>query len=303
MQSVPAVLLIGGVVAAATAHSLAASQPPDEGESAQAPVSEAESKPGPSRFSLDLKLRYESDYFFRGIVQRSDALNFQPSATLTFDLLRDQLFTVSLVGGIWNNLSDDLAPGGTGDLGEHWYELDAFTALSLGYDRWSLSGIYTWYYSPASDWDEYEDITFTLGFSDGGLWDDGARFSLNPWISLAVETDHAADGLDSGVWLGLGLTPTYDVGPTLLGPMTVATPFGVGLSLDDYYQRADGTDESFGYFEVGLVAAFDLTGKLGWAAPTLEVGAKYLRLGDVTEEYNGGDSDEIVVSVGLGWSF
>jgi len=256
-----------------------------------------------SRLSLDLKLRYESDYFFRGIVQRSDAFNVQPSGTLTVDVLRDQPITLSVFGGTWNNLSDDLSPGGSGDFGEHFYEADLFIGASLGYERWTLSGTYTWYFSPASDWDEYQDITFTLGFGDAGLWDEGERFSINPWISLAVETDHAADGSDSGVWLGLGVTPSYVVGETALGGLTLSAPIGVGLSLDDYYQRGDGSDETFGYLEVGVAAALDLSGKLGRAAPIVEVGAKFIHLGDSTEEYNGGDSEEVVVGVGLAWSF
>lgn len=200
-----------------------------------------------SRISLDVSLRYTSGYFYRGIVQKTDSFNLQPSVELGFELIETEEFSLSLLGGSWSNFSDDRAEGSSSSFTEYWYEHDAFVGLSAGIDRLSLGAVYTWYASPSSDFTEYEDLTLSLSYDDSGLWDDDGHFSLNPRVSVAFETRNAAVGPDSGVWLGLGIEPTVDLGECMLGPTTLSFPVGVGLSLDDYYQRGDGSSETFGY--------------------------------------------------------
>lgn len=282
----------------------ASSTPADEPDAASDDVPNATAQEETdSRYSLDLSIRYESDYFFRGLVQRSDAFNVEPSATLSYEVFRDEAFTLTAKAGIWNAFTDERASGATGSFGENWYEADLFAGVSLSYDRITLDAIYTWYLSPASDFASYEDITLTLGFDDSGLWEKEGRFAINPSASVALETRGAADGADSGAWLGLGVKPSYAVGETFLGPLTLAAPVGVGLSLSDYYQGPDGDSDTFGFFEVGLTAAFDLSERWGDAAPTLETGVKYLLLDGVTRDFNAGDENEFIWSVGLSWSF
>lgn len=256
-----------------------------------------------SRFSLDVSIRYTSDYFFRGIVQKNDSFNLQPSVELGFELMETEDFSLSLLGGSWSNFSDDRADGASGSFSEYWYEHDAYVGLSASIDRVSLGAIYTWYESPSSDFTDYEDLMLSVSFDDSGLWDDEGDFSLNPSVAIAFETRKAAVGPDSGVWLGLGIEPTIDLGESLLGPTTLSFPVGVGLSLDDYYQRADGSSDTFGYAEVGAKLSFDLADSLGSAAPTLDVGASYLFLDGALDDLNGGDSGELVFSAGLSWSF
>jgi hypothetical protein len=256
-----------------------------------------------SRLSLDLSLRYTSDYFFRGIVQKTDSFNLQPSIELGFELIDTEDFSLSLLGGSWSNFSGDRADGASGSFSEYWYEHDAYVGVSASIDRLNVGAIYTWYFSPSSDFTEYEDLTISFSFDDSGLWDDEGTFSLNPSMSVAFETRNAAVGPDSGVWLGLGIEPTVDLGESVLGPTTLSFPVNVGLSLDDYYQRADGSSDTFGYAEVGAKLSFDLADSLGSATPTLDVGASYLFLDGALDDLNGGDSGELVFSAGLSWSF
>jgi hypothetical protein len=267
------------------------------------PTLGGETQPSSSRFSLDLSVRFTSDYFFRGIAQKTDSFNLQPSAELGFTIVESGNFTLSVFGGTWSSFSDDRADGASGSFSEYWYEHDAYVGVSAGFGRVGLDAIYTWYASPSSDFTEYEDLTLSLSFDDSGLWDDGDRFSINPSVSVAFETKNAAVGPDSGVWLGLGLEPSVLLGETPLGPTTLSIPLAVGLSLDDYYQRADGSSETFGYAEVGVKLAFDLSGPLGSAAPTLDIGASYLFLEGALDDFNGGDSGELMFSAGLSWSF
>lgn len=267
----------------------------------QAPTASADSFA--SRLSLDLSLSYTSDYFFRGIVQKTDSFNLQPSAELGFRLVDTEAFSLSLIGGTWSNFSDDRADGASGSFSEYWYEHDAYVGLSASVDRLTFGAVYTWYYSLSSDFTEYEDLTLSFSFDDSGLWDDEGRFSVNPSVSVAFETRNAAVGPDSGVWLGLGIEPAIDLGQSPLGPTTLSFPMSVGLSLDDYYQRADGSSETFGYVEIGAKLTFELADSFGSAAPTLDVGASYLFLDGVLDDLNSGDSGELVFSVGLSWSF
>lgn len=255
------------------------------------------------KLSLDFAVRYESDYYFRGIVQRSDAFNVQPSAAATLEVIEHEGWTLSLTGGSWSNFSDDLAPGHNGDFDEHWYEHDAYAGLVLSVGRVTASAVYTWYFSPASDFKETEDITVTLAYDDAGLWDEGGIFAMNPSVSIAFETRNAASGPDSGVWLGLGLAPSVGLGEWSIGELTLSFPMSVGLSVDDYYQLSDGSSETFGYAEAGVKLTIDLAEELGKAAPTVDVGVRYLMLGGVLDDLNGGDEDEVVFSVGFGWSF
>lgn len=256
-----------------------------------------------SRFSVDLSIRYTSDYFFRGIVQKTDSFNVQPAAEIGFRLVESEDFSLSVFGGTWSNFSDDRADGASGSFGEYWYEHDAYLGISASFDRVTLDVIYTWYASPSSDFTEYEDLTLSLAFDDSGMWDDEGLFSVNPGVSVAFETHNAAVGPDSGVWFGLGLEPGILLGDSPLGPTTLSFPLAIGLSLDDYYQRANGSSDTFGYAEVGAKLVFELAGSLGSAAPTLDIVASYLFLDGALDEFNGGDSGELVFSTGLSWSF
>jgi hypothetical protein len=293
-ESIASVWLVLSCVAQAQTDATAGEPPPPP------PAEEADSMP---QFSGSVSLRYESDYFFRGIAQRTDSINIQPAASLSLKVIESGDFGLSIVGGWWNDFSDDRAPGSVDTFREHWYEADLYAGFAFEMGRFTLTPIYTWYLSPSVDYTEYEDITITLGFNDAGLWDEAERFAINPWISLAIETNDAAAGPDSGVWLGLGIRPTIAFGDTPLGQFALAFPVGVGIGLDDYYQRADGSSDSFGYAEVGIAASFALGDRLGPAAPTIDFGVRHLWLDGMTEEANGGDDGEFVFTAGLTWSF
>lgn len=255
------------------------------------------------RLSLDLSLTYASDYFFRGIVQRSEAFSLQPAAEIRFRLLDNESLSLSIVGGSWNNFSDRAAPGRTDAFAEHWYEHDAYAGVCLSTGRFTLDAVYTWYFSPASDFTEVEDGTLSLSYADSDHWGKDGLFSLNPSISFALETRNAASGPDSGVWFGLALEPTISLDDSFLGPVALSFPVGVGLSLDGYYQRADGSTDAFGYAEIGTKVSFQLNEKFNGAAPTLDLGASYLRLAGVLDDLNAGVANEVVFTLGLSWSF
>ncbi len=271
---------------------------------AQRPApAEAPPEPDASRLTIDLSLRYESGYFFRGIALRPDSFNLQPAATITFTILEEEDFSLAALGSVWNNLSDDTAPGSSGSFAEHWYEVDFVAGVALTLDRVWLTAVYNWYESPASDFVGTQDVTLTFGYDDAGLWDEGGVFALNPGLTVAVDTRGAASGPDGGVWLGVGARPTVLLGWTALGGCSLTFPTGVGLSLHDYYQSPDGESSTYGYFETGAVVKFNLAERFGPAAPAIDFGFRYLNIGGVLKDYNDGNGDELILTAGLAWQF
>lgn len=264
---------------------------------------EPNAAPDASPFSLELSLRYESGYYFRGVAQRPDAFNFQPAATLYFTFLDADGISLSVFGGVWNDFSSDTAPGSSGAFTEHWYEVDYLAGLSLTLDRLTLTAVYDWYESPASDFEGTQDVTLTLELDDAGLWGTDGFFSINPAVALSIDTEGAAAGNDGGVWLGLGVRPALALGATAVGDVTLAFPTGVGLGFSDYYQSEDGASSTFGYFETGAALEIDLAPRFGDLAPTVDIGVRWLHLDGVTREFNDGNADEAIFSVGMLWTF
>jgi len=81
--------------------------------------------------------------------------------------------------------------------------------------------------------------------------------------------------------------------------LDVSIPIAVGLSLGDYFEDANG-DDTFGFFQSGLVAGFDLgfvPGRLG--AWSVSLGGHVLVLGDNTAAANDDGSSELIAMGGL----
>lgn len=255
------------------------------------------------RTTLDFSLVATSDYTFRGIVQRRDTLNLQPAAELGFRLTDGDAGTWKLLAGGWHNFSDEVAAGADSSFSEHWYEHDAYLGISLARERLLAKAAYTWYDSPSQDFADVQDLTLSCAVEDEGWWSWASGFALRPSVSVAVETHNAASGPDSGIWLGIAAEPGASMGRTPLGTLRLGAPLAAGWSLDDYYQRSDGTTESFGYVEVGLRFLFALDEGNPFGASAWEVGATWLQLGGVLEELNGGDADDLSFRIGMQWSW
>lgn len=70
-------------------------------------------------------------------------------------------------------------------------------------------------------------------------------------------------------------------------PLGMSVPVAVGLSLSDYYE-ANGQDNSFGFFSVGLMARIPLSGvPAGYGSWELAGCIQFLVFGDGLEAING----------------
>lgn len=269
------------------------------GEQPSAPQ-QAEQATG-SALTLQLSLDFTNAYFYRGIRQQDEGLIVQPAARLTARLVDHDDFTLDSFIGTWNSFGPN---GGTqsGSLVEDWYESDLYAGLALTHGSLSLVTSYTFLTSPSDAFQTVQELGFTLALDDSEWL---KAWALKPYALLAIEAGaNGSDGpdLDDGIYLELGIAPgfSFDVGRT---PITLTFPASVSFSLSDYYQDASGTDDSFGFAQIGARASIPLGTPGRFGAWTLNAGVSVLFLGDHTKAFNDGDDTELIGTIGLQWIF
>lgn len=256
---------------------------------------------------------FTTDYFFRGIGQENQGLLIQPEGYVSFKLT-DQL---TLTTGAWSSLHN--GPTGTQDIPDgsrqdpqSWYEADFVAGLSLALDKVTLSTTYTAYMSPNDSFQTVQEIAVRAGFNDSEM------LNLQPYVLVAFELDDQADsgnsvtgltGRDEGIYMELGVTPSFVAIPSETTPVTLYFPIVAGFSLDNYYEsNQDGADDDFfGYVSLGVTADMPLSfvpAKFGtWK---FVVGVSVLFLGDTADDlssFNGTGHDEVHVIGKIGLTF
>ncbi|MDX2118045.1 MAG: hypothetical protein SFY96_07685 [Planctomycetota bacterium] len=251
--------------------------------------------------SVQLNLDFTNAYFYRGIRQQDKGLIVQPAARVTTRLVDDAELKLDGFFGTWNSFGPN---GGTetGGLLNDWYESDVYAGFSITLGKLSLATSYTYLTSPSDAFQTVQELGFTLGLDDSEWL---KAWALKPYASLAIETgSNGSDGpdLDNGVYLELGIAPgfSFDVNKT---PITMTFPASVGLSLSDYYQDADGSDDGFGFAQVGVKASMPLGEPGRFGAASLNAGVSVLMLGDHTKAFNKGDGTEVIGTVGVQWNY
>lgn len=257
-------------------------------------------------FGLD----FTTAYFFRGIQKENQGIIAQPRFELGYDLYEGTgtLKKLDLTFGLWNSLHD--GPTGTTGGRAMWYESDFYIDLTAKVDeRWSVGTIYTSYYSPNGSFVNYQELAFRVGYDDRGQFD-VFDSGLQPHVLLALETKGQADnptnnGGARGAYLELGVEPTFAVGNLGQLAVTLALPATLGLGLSDYYEPpTGGSNDFFGYLDLGAVASAPLTflsPRMGpWQA---HAGLHLLFLGDNNEQRNQGDAAQFIFSFGMSTTF
>lgn len=256
-----------------------------------------------SPFSLQLNLDYTSAYFYRGIIQEDSGFILQPAAKLTINLHESEEWELDAYFAAWNSFhGQKTGAKPAGDFSEYWYESDLLGGLAFSSGTLSFAMQYVFLTSPSDAYETVEELNFTVGFDDSDLL---GAFAFKPYALLAIETGaDASDGAhsDTGTYLELGIGPGFqlDYGTT---PITITFPASVGLSLEDYYQDATGDDDAFGLAQVGVKASIPLPMSTRYGAWTLNAGVSAILLGDHTGDYNGGNHEEVVATIGLQLNF
>ncbi len=253
-----------------------------------------------SRLSFSADIAFTNSYYWRGILQQDDTLIVQPGFALDAVLYEGDRGTLTLTLGNWNSFGESPSGSGDGIVG-NWYESDFYACLTAELDRWTFSASYIVYTSPNDSFTNVDELFLEVGFDDSELL--GGFPALNPFAALAIEIDGAADGRDEGVLLQVGIAPGFSFEETAVGPLELSIPVSVGISLSDYYQDANGDDDTFGYVDIGVDCGFSLPSPDGYGAWSLTAGVHVLLLGDNLEQVNSGTSTEVIGSVALSIAF
>lgn len=272
--------------------------PEPTGEAAEEPADD-----GASPFSIQVNFDYFTGYFFRGIVQEDSGLILQPAARLTVNLAQRGDVKFDVFAATWNSFHGQKTGSQTrGDFTEYWYESDVLGGATLTLGKVALTGQYVFLTSPNDAFETVQEFNAIIALDDSEWL---GALSLKPYALFAVETGaDALDGADSdtGVYLELGVAPGFAI-PVGKKDIAISFPVMVGLSLDNYYQNAQGEDETFGFVQVGARASVPLPIVEKYGAWTLNAGVAGLFLGDHTKEYNSGDDAEVIGNVGLQVNF
>jgi hypothetical protein len=247
--------------------------------------------PNRGRVSLSFANDIVTAYFFRGILQERNGFITQPSLEIGINVYEGEgaLTSLDLGIGTWNSVqSNKTLASGSGPT--NWYESDVYPSVSATFaERVETALVYQVYTAPNGAFATIQNLDLEVAFDDSELWGD-APFSLAPSALLSFELDRTNFGDEEGVYLELGLEPSYVLFDGEDYPITVAVPLAVGLSLNDYYEDDSG-DDTFGFFSFGLGFSVPLAfipEDYGFWSTGL--GIDVYVLGDNMKEANLGDS-------------
>lgn len=260
----------------------------------------ATNEDGERRASGSFGIDMPTAYFFRGIQYENQGLIAQPHVELSYPLTgaADALPSFDLVLGTWSSFHT--GPTGNGGGNAAWFESDFYLGLSTQLnEQWSTSATYSWYGAPQNG-TVTEEITFSLAYDDSEVWLQNVG-GLQPTFVLGIETKGQADGgNDKGIYAQFGVEPTFALGQTGSLDWTMTVPVTFGVSLLDYYEDAGGSDNFFGFFDVGVDLSTPMAFMPSRLGPwDLSVGLHALFLGDTTEQINDDDGFDWVFSVGV----
>lgn len=268
------VVTLGLVLVSATAHA------------------QQQTDPNPGNITLTTGIDFPTTYIFRGFVRESDpVVTAQPYGDVGLALHSGNglLKSVGVNFGLFNSLQTG-SSGLDGPADRMWFEERFYSSVTLGFGGGtSLATTYITYTSPNGMFPTVQEINVRVSVAN--------RFA--PYGILAHELDRQADGgSNQGTYLELGAGPGWPIWKA-----RVAIPVKLGLSVSDYYELG-AKDHTFGFFDIGALVTVPL-GVIpsGFGAWNVHGGADYLRFGDTTKAFNGGERSKAIGSVGIGLSY
>jgi hypothetical protein len=260
--------------------------------------------PNPGALTITGSIDFLNQYMFRGIRQNSTGFATWPAVDLGIAAYSGEggLKSVGINFGTWNSLhSGDT--GSDGPSGKLWYESDFYATVGLGFGGGtSFSTTYTAYTSPNSGFTTVKELAFKFALDDSGYL---GKAAVKPYIVIAQEFDtdvargQADGGAEAGTYMEIGVAPGYSASRA-----SIAFPIKVGLSLSNYYEDPlTGNDEKFGFFSVAGIVTVPLGGTTSFGAWNIHGGVEYQALGTTTEFFNGGESNQVIGSFGIGFSY
>jgi hypothetical protein len=272
-----------------------------------APAFAQDKDPNPGAMTLTGSFDFLNQYMFRGIRQNSTGIAMWPAVDLGIATYSGEggLKSLGVNLGTWNSLHTG-DTGSDGASGKLWYESDFYAALGFGFGGGtSFTATYTSYTSPNGSYSTVKEIMFKLGVDDSSHL---GKAAVKPYVIVAREFDTQIDGLTNGqADAGLNAGTYFEIGgaPSYSGSKgSVAIPIKAGFSLGDYYEMpVTGEDNKFGFFSIAAIGTVPLGGTTNFGAWNIHGGVEYQRLGTTTQVFNGGDKNQIIGSIGFGFSY
>jgi len=256
--------------------------------------------PNPGALTFTGSFDVPTVYFFRGLRQETDPkFTMFPAADLGIALTSgDGAIKSSAVNiGLWNSLMTG-SSGSDGPRENMHYEEDFYATLNLGFGGgFGLGTTFTAYTSPNLMFSNVEELSFKITKS--------GKFAPYGIIGFELGDGQADAGANKGTYLELGVGPSFPLGG---GKVTLTVPVKFGFSLNDYYEL-DGEDHKFGFFDVGGLITFPLSGVSSrFGSWNVHGGGDYLLFGDTTEAFNVNSdgetsSNQFIAIFGIGVSY
>lgn len=214
--------------------------------------------PNTGRISLSVTNDFTNTYMFRGIQQERDGFIWQPYVDLGLTVWDDEeapIKSVTLGMGVWNSfqskktLARDSGPS-------NLYETDFYPSLTVGLPgNFETSFIYYVYTGPNGSFDTVQEFDFLIAYDDSELL---GRLAMAPTVTFALELSGTSFGDERGSFVGLGVEPTIWASENEDFPIAFTFPMALGLSIDNYYEEPERSNDNFGYLQWGLRAGMDL---------------------------------------------
>lgn len=285
----------------------AAEQPAPAGdvEPGSTPATTSEpSGPNTGKVALAAGSDFTTAYFFRGILQERDGFIWQPYGGVTITLAEDigagVINNIDLTFGTWNSVHTKKT--GATSSPSNWFESDVIAGFNVGlWDFVSTNISYVAFTFPNGAYATAQELDWTIAFDDSSLL---GPFALNPSMLWVFEVDGTAFGDHEGIYLGLGAKPEVTLFEDADYPLTLALPLTLGLSVSDYYEEPGGDNDTFGYFDAGLVASVPLS-FIDSAYGSWSVSASFdvMALSGTLARANRGDGTFFIGKAGIAWEY
>ena len=260
--------------------------------------------PNTGKVSMSSGFDITSVYFFRGILQEDQGIIFQPWLDATVSVTDN----VDVTFGIWNSFHDaQTGAASNGTDPDSWYEADLSIGASMAVaENCSIGLKYVAITSPNDAFNTVHELVLSLSHDDSSAWD-GTCFEgsgLQPSVTIVKEMQNSTFGPDEGVYLELGVSPSFTLVDSQDYPITLSVPVTVGLSVTDYY-GSPTNDPNFGFFDIGVDLSMPLSAiPADFGSWEISTGLHYLYLSENTELANAnGDDSEFIFTFGLSMGY
>jgi hypothetical protein len=257
--------------------------------------------PEPSRLWVSGGVDVRSQYFYRGYNFVPSGPALQPYATVLYTAYEDDHVRITPYLGAWFDFTEVKGPSNPA----HWNEFDAIAGVGVDVGDFTVDFQYIFHTSPSDYFKRFEEIGVDIRYNDDRWWPRSSPIAaLNPSVAFfqEIEDKRQATRFDDerNAYIGLGLEPElqpFDVGRI---PVTLSFPLTIGGSYNGYYLNDRGGTDQIGYWEAGIKAGIDLPSSRNGPQCRIEAEVDFIRLmADSVEHANGGDSDDVILRVGV----